>query len=259
MLLTVFLLNFSCGRSYLPGFNFKSFKGSPVEELSYAVEQDDVEGVNAFVDEHPELIDYQEREFGHSLLFLAVVNDKYNAAKALLDRGASLSVRSYADSADVLMVLCKHYSHSDCDTSMLKLVLSYKPDMKSYCYNNPSDKTSLLTNACYSTLVCLDFIKILVDSGADINYLPDGDPAGSPICMAILLHRLDIARYFIIEKKAKIPEYCIRRPEKDSYILITVPQMLQEQTYEARLPADRARLLKQRDELLTYINALDTL
>lgn len=239
----------SCGHEYLPGFDFTSFNGTPVEELAKAVEDDDAAAISSFVKENPGLVDYQETEFGHSVLFLAVVNQKYNAVKSLLDNGASLSVKSYSDSSDVLMTLCNGYGDTECDTVMLNLLLKYSPDLRSIHYDSQGNGIPLLRTAAKSGM-CIVFIKTLVAAGADINYLPNNEADDSPIAAALMQDRLDLVKYFLIEEQAKVPAYCFIRSEKTGPDSITVTRLLNEQDY-SRDPKQQ----KLKQEILTYLQS----
>lgn len=239
----------SCGHEYLPGFDFTSFYGTPVEELAKAVEDDDAAAISAFVKENPGIVDYQETEYGHSVLFLAVVNQKYNAVKALLDNGASLTMKSYSDSSDVLMTLCNGYGDTECDTVMLNLLLKYSPDLRSVHYDSQGNRIPLLRTAAKSGM-CIVFIKTLVAAGADIDYLPNNEADDSPIAAALMQDRLDLVKYFLIEEQATIPAYCFIRSEKTGPDSITVTRLLNEQDY-SRDPKQE----KLKQEILTYLQS----
>jgi ankyrin repeat protein len=246
------LLITSCNQSYLPGFDFASFEETPVEDLAEAVENDDPEDVTAFVVQNANLIDYQDSEFGHTLLFLAVVNHKFSAAKALLDHGADLSVKSFSDSSNVLMTLCSGYSDETCDTAMLSLLLHYNPDLNSYRYDSQGNQISILFESSQRALVCLSFIKMLVRNGADVNYWPQNRAELSPVAAALLVNRLDIVRYYLIDCKAEVPSYVTLRPEREGVNTpISITQMLNEQDY-SRDPAQQ----RIKGEILTYLSSI---
>lgn len=252
------LLNFivmvmlcSCGESYLPGFSFNLFEGTPAENLADAVEDDDYYAVLAALKSNKNIIDYQEGEFGHSLIFLAVVNGKYDAAKALLEQGANLSLKSYSDSADVITTLSNGYYTSDCDTQMLNLLLKYSPNLYTLSYTERGDSISLLSTAI-SSGTCLTYISALINAGVDVNYTPDRTADGSPVSVAILGDRLDVAYFLLVEMRAAVPEYCALRPHGDEHVPITITQMLSEQDY-----SNDPDKMVYKDKIIEYLKSIN--
>lgn len=240
-----------CRDGYLPGFNFRSFDNTPVADLAKAVEDNDPEAIEEFLSAHPDLIDYQDNKFGHTLLFLAVVNGKRQAAETLLEHGSDLLIKDYSDSADVLMTLCEGYGTNECDTGMLNLLLRYNPDMQTYCYSDQGDKVPLLFRASQSMFTCKLFIEMLVNSGADVNYNPDNVIGLSPVCGTLMLDRLDLARYFLIDCKAEIPDTLFLRPHTDDHkIPVSITMLLNEQDYSKE---PQQQKLKQ--EILDYVQS----
>ncbi len=241
---------FACGRSYLPGFNFRSFDDTPVEELARAVEDNDAEAIEEFLAANPDLIDYQEQKFGHTLLFLAVVNGKRDAAESLLENGSDLLIKGYSDSSDVLMTLCEGYGDNECDTGMLNLLLKYHPNLDTYCYIRGT-KIPLLCKAASSIFRCKLFIETLVNTGADVNYNPDNVVGLSPVLEALYLDRLDLAHYFLVDCKAIIPDTLFLRPHTDtSKIPVSITMLLNEQDYSKE---PQQQKLKQ--EILDYVKS----
>lgn len=246
----IFLLS-GCGGGYLPGFNFRSFDQTPVEELSDAVEANDAEAIEEFLKTNRVLIDYQDEKWGHSILFLAVVNDRYEAAKTLLENGANLLIRDYSDSSDVLMTFCKGYGQNECDTAMLQLLLAHHPDLHTYDINDRGEKVPLLLRASDSMFRCKRIIEMLVNAGADVNDYSREEPGWSPICTALLLERLDIARYYIIDCNADIPDTLFLRPHTDTHkIPVSITMLLNEHDYSKQAQQQR---LKQ--EIIDYLQS----
>ncbi len=241
----------SCSEGYLPGFDFNSFEATPVEELADAVEADDPDAIAEFLLQNKKLIDYQEQEFGHSVLFLAVVNHKYNAVKSLLGHGASISLKDYSDSSDVLMTLCKGYGDNECDTTMLGILLQDNPDLRTFCYDSQGNRITLLCKASDSMFGCMSFIQMLVSAGADVNYNPENKPDCSPVCAALLVDRLDLARYYLIDCKAEVAEYLFLRPQGDARVPVTITQFLNEQSY-----ASDPKQQQLKEEILAYLKSI---
>lgn len=241
----------SCDGRYLPGFNFRSFDATPAEGLAKAVEADDYDAVTNTIKANPSIIDFQDDKYGHSLIFLAVVNQKYEAAKALLDNGADISIKDYSDSADVLMTICAGYMENKCDTKLLELLLKYNPDMNSVQYFQTDRPVSLLSTAISSDM-CIPFIDQLIESGADVNYTPSGKASGTPVSTAVLYKRLDVAYYLLNKKNALVPEYCTLRPDKGDYLPITITQILLENDYSSD-----SEQQEYKEKILAHLKALN--
>lgn len=245
----VILFFIGCNDAYMPGYDFKLFQDTPAQEVAEAVEADDYDEVLEALSNAPAALDYRESKYGRSVIFLAVINGKEEATRALLDSGADISIRSSSDSSDVLMSLCKG-NVENCDTRMLTLLPSKSPDMFSYRLVNEQDRASLLCTAI-SSQICLEFIQALIQGGADVNYTPDHRASDTPVSIAILNERLDVARFLLMEAHADVPEYCTMRPSKDDHIPITVSQMLTEQDY-----SQNAEKEKLKEEILGYLQSV---
>lgn len=237
----------SCGNKYLPGFDFASFDDTPAEELASAVEKNDPAQIIEAVNRDPKSLNYRDAKFGHSLIFLAVANNKYEAAQTLLALGCEVSFRSYTDSSDVLMVLATGYYNSSCDTQMLNLLVSHGASLSTYDYDTQGKKISALRRAVRSNK-CFMFVDRLIEYGADVDYRPNGEADDSPVVAAVMQDRLDIAKYLLIERKAQVPEYCFIRSEAAGPDSITVTRLLNEQDY-SRDPKQQ----KRKEEILAYL------
>ena len=79
--------------NYLPGFDFKLFKGTSVWELAKAVEKEDVKQIEVILKDTSIKVDFHEAKFGNTLLMLAVANNKKKAVKKLLEVGANPNER----------------------------------------------------------------------------------------------------------------------------------------------------------------------
>ena len=79
---------------------------------------------------------------------------------------------------------------------------------------------------------CLGIIKVLVNAGADVNKYTYYQGYGA-ITESLIQDNLEIAKYLIIDKQAKIPEYCyIRNKGEKDELKLTITDMLNEQHYD---------------------------
>jgi hypothetical protein len=95
---------------------------------------------------------------------------------------------------------------------------------------------------------CLGIVKVLLNAGADIN-MYTYYPGYGAITEALIHDNIEIAKYLIIDKGAKIPDYCFirNRGEKDEQKL-TIIDMLNEQHYEPNTNND-----KYKKEIIAYL------
>lgn len=212
----LFVMN-SCNES-LQGFNFNSFNGSPVEELAQAVKNEDLKKIDNLVKLKKTPIDYLDPSFGHSLLMLAVANNLTKSVDRLLELGANPNLRSRIsndeDSSYIntpMFIACDDIlNKNNCDDNSLASLIKYggnvndKIQIKYVGANYKSYDTPLL-KACGGR--CLEIVKLLVKSGADINNYDYKEGTG-PITTSIIQDRMEILKYLVIEEKAVIPKYC---------------------------------------------------
>lgn len=213
-----FLLILSSCKDYLPGFNFKSFNKTPAEELAKEVKNENLGRIEEIVKLNRNLIDYLDPKFGHSLLMLAVANNLENSVAKLLELGANPNLRSkisqeedssYVDTP--LFIACDNsLIRNSCRLDILKSIIEHggnlndKIEIKFKGADYITHRTPLLT-ACGGS--CLEVVKLLVESGANLNNYDYAEGNG-PITKAIIQDRMEILRYLIIDRKASIPKYC---------------------------------------------------
>lgn len=256
-LFVMFLLE-SCNSSLnnsLPGFEFELFQETPVWELAKAVKKEDVKKINDLLKDSNIKVDYQELKFGNTLLILAVANEKFNSAEALLINGGNPNLPDFYKHDNAVTTLCRDlHIEENCDTSILSLVLRHGGNVNYQLKYVDSLYGEITTNplriATYAGK-CLNFIRVLVDHGADINEY-NSEPNNTPVAGSIFSESLDVAKYLLMEKKARIPEYCFIRPkgEKPYEQKITITQYLNEKQYKKG-----SANYKLREEIITYLKS----
>ena len=203
---------------YAPIFDFNIFKNTPVYDLAKAVESDDTVEISKILQDNKENIDFTDPTFGLSLLTLAATNNKNKSIRCLLIFGADPNLRSPIDNSTPFLNACKYYSVLDSGVTILSLLIQYGADVNavhSQMFDNPGDaggtytiqRTALEYLCSFGTL---DAVKILVNNGADLNAYPKNG-FESLITRASFNGQLDILKYFLLEKKVPIPDYCVLR------------------------------------------------
>jgi hypothetical protein len=217
----------SCGKGYLPGYDYNLFNGTKAEKLAGAVENTDLALMEHLVLQDPELVNYQEPQFGHTLLMLAIANNNDIAANKLLNLGASVQIRANTDSADVVMILCRGFQSDKCDTAMLRQLISRGGSMDTYAFSRPGIKVGPINEAIGSNM-CLEFIEVLIELGANPNLKLNSAQNDSPLVEAILLKRWDVVDFLITLPGFELPEYCIIRKNVSSSDTVTASELITE-------------------------------
>ncbi len=221
----------------MPRFDFKLFKNTPVSQLAKAVAIEDTEQIEIILKDTSIKVDYHEPKFGNTLLMLAVANNKQKSVKKLLEVGANPNEKDYYDNATSLIYACE-YHLNNCDTSILKMLIERHADVNiiqnidRFEDNGAHSLVKTTPLMIAAKTGCLNIIKVLLNSGADINGYTYYEGFGA-ITEALIHDNLQIAKYLIIDKQAKIPVYCFirNRGEKDEQQL-NIIDMLNEQNYD---------------------------
>ena len=200
-----------CTNIYQPknmlGKDIRLFRNTPVWKLAQAVDKENVDKIRLLVKNKNMPIDFQEPRFGHTLLIWATRVGKEKSVETLLELGADPNLQNHYDGDNAIIEASDfaHYSKDWCNTNILKMILKYGGDPNSVSVVKVNDginkgiyggKTPLM-NASSN---CLKKVKILVDAGAEINYI--NEYGYSALKTAFVQQKADIVKYLLIEKKA---------------------------------------------------------
>ncbi len=180
----IILTLFSCtnrdttiDKSKLLGSDYRLFQNTPAWELAKSVEDGDTNSIRLAAKKNKGLIDYREPVYGQTLLKIAVYNRNYNSVKALLESGADPNKQDTHDKMSALMVAAGLGQdgivppYGNAEPRYLKILLKYGGDpnagQKELKLNVDSTFFTPLLLACRSGI--LEYVKILVDAGADVN------------------------------------------------------------------------------------------
>lgn len=258
MFFVVIILLYSCGKP-LPGFDFDLFKGTEGYQLALAVKNESIDEITHIVNQKKVPIDILDPKFGHSLLMLAVANDLPLSVKRLVELGADPNKRSVTNSNSTneivtpVFIASNHvYKRNYCDTIILKTLIEHggKVDDEIEVAFAKAEFMSIETPLMEATKSdCLDIVKLLVQSGADINKY-DYKEGNGPISNAITHWNLNVLRYLIMDKNIIIPSYCFVRqahnetPREE----LSVIDFLNEQSY-----SENSQQYKIRNEIVDYL------
>jgi ankyrin repeat protein len=192
--LVLFALTLSCmnSKNNYHASDIELFENSPVWTLAKSVKRENVDAIKSFCHENPRLIDYREKKLGFSLLHWAVYNSHLISVQALLEAGADPNVPSN-DSMSAFIEGAGKFETSE----YLKLLLKFGGNVNAKSKSpSPVSKTALIA-ACHCRL---ESVRILVEAGADINYIsPLRENALISACRS---QKIEIAQYLIMEKNA---------------------------------------------------------
>jgi ankyrin repeat protein len=192
-------------KSKLMGNDYRLFQSTPAWTLAKAVEEEDIHKIKEEVVQKKVAIDFQETQYGQTLLMLAIFNSEYNSVKTLLELGANPNLHDKFTGETPIIVAAKND-----DPKFLKLLLEYKGDPNSIenVLYEPKKKNNCERNSALTAAILpsafgkknLEKVKILVEAGADINFTKKGI-IQTAFGEALIQEQMDIALY-LVEKGA---------------------------------------------------------
>lgn len=200
----VFIFLTSCAnqeevnKSKLSGYDYRLFIDTPAWPLAKAVNSEDTSKIKIEVLENKINPDYQERNFGNTLLMMSIYNNDYLSTKTLLALGANPNLRDFHRGSNGVIDAAK-----SSDSRYLKLILENGGNPNVVENKRVSDDDSPLQTALSSAISYSDpnsfyKIELLIQSGADLNFPKEiSDNIEIPIGVAIKRDRMDIALYFL--------------------------------------------------------------
>ena len=238
--------------TYAPGLDFNLFQHTSAYLLAKAVETEDTAAIRRYVTEDSIPIDCKEPKFGNTLLLLAIVNNKELSSKKLLELGANPNASSFEDSSPFLAA-CHYEFQLKYPQQVLVMLIDYGADVNSVQLDTTNDqfgkkqhfRTTPLGLLC--SYGSLNSVKVLVEHG--INLDAYGKNSESILSSAVLSEKLDILKYLMIEKKAPIPDYVVKREPGTRYEReMTISDLLNEHDYSGD---SQKQALK--EEILSYL------
>lgn len=183
---------YSACQENLLGSDIRLFKKNNWD-LAQAVEKEDTIKIREILCRDKNKVDKREPRFGQTLLIWSVSEHKYNSAKILLEYGANPNLHD----KDGLSAIIAAADNSE-TSEFLKLLLKHggDPNNKDMSVKNILNRTPLVAAARNR----LESVKILVESGAEINF--GKERKGSAIFAALIGDNVEIVRYLLIEKGA---------------------------------------------------------
>jgi hypothetical protein len=175
----------------LLGSDIRLFKGT-AWELAQAVESQDTMKIKQIIARREVSVNYQEPKFGETLLEWAVWTNHNKSTKILLENGADPNLQDYHDGYSAFTYAADKFETSD----YVRLLLKYKANPNTVAKN---DSTSMyITPLIAAAYHRLESVKLLVDAGANINYMAKNYRCA--LLAAFTFDKVDIVHYLLIDK-----------------------------------------------------------
>ena len=197
-------------REHLTGYDYRLYQGTPAWTLAKAVKSQDTALIVNIITKNHDLLEYQDPKFGATLLNIAVMTLKYNSVKTLVSLGADPNRQDkYAGSSPLMsaadILLNDDYSYGS-NPKYLRLLLDHGGDPNAEQRGDRPQGYNIrltpLLNACGTGY--LDYVKLLVEYGANVKYNNNGM---NPLSRAVLSPQPTAVVMYLIEKGAdyKLP------------------------------------------------------
>lgn len=248
-----FTITAGCEESW-PGLNYDLFKNTFAERLADAVQKENIHEIEYLVKEEKIPVNFQEPEGGETLLKVAILTQKKQSIKKLLELGADPNIRDRKFNQSPFHFACAHFTVGITDIELIDLLLKYGADINTPQTYKHSNGTYYRTPLCLSVDISERFRKdqlfyFLIKKGADINHFSP-DSSGTILQTVAMHNRVDLARFLVIDKKCKIPstfniiEKGTKNEKKESFT-----KFLQRQEYKKNSNNESIR-----NEILKYLS-----
>lgn len=180
----------------LLGDDYRLFQNTPAWELAKAVEDEDTIKIKEILKNKKGDIDFKEPKFGSTLLMLSIINSQYPSVKTLLQLGANPNIPdSYRKTSSVI------FAASNDNPKYLELILKHKGNPNAietapFKEGDEARQTALLAAINFLDPNSLQKVKLLVESGANVNYYNQGH-TDLPISEAITAGKMDVLLYLL--------------------------------------------------------------
>ncbi|NML59403.1 ankyrin repeat domain-containing protein [Chryseobacterium cheonjiense] len=175
--------------------DYRLFQDTPAWELAKAVQDNDIGKIDEEIKKNPEVLNYQEKIYGNTLLHLSIYNNSYKGFKELLTLGANPNIADSMQCSSPLIIACASFDNT---TKYAEELIKHKANVNYIeCSTGKNEqkmyRTPLITASGRNHL---DIVKLLIDNGAKVNY-NDGSQAGSALGSAALASNYDIVLYLL--------------------------------------------------------------
>ena len=183
----------------LTGRDVRIFKDTPVWDAAIAIRDNDTLKLRQLLKGQPKsILEFKEPFFGQTLLNWSVYRDSYSSVKVLANLGADPNIKANDSTSAIINAADKF------DTSYLELMIKIGGDVNAIA--NIDEPQRIRTPIIASAGNCLESVRILVNNGANANYIhrtTRGNIGGENIQSALISscsnNRIDIVKYLLID------------------------------------------------------------
>ncbi len=172
------LLTFSCNKlnreqpvdkEKIRGYDYRLFQNTHAWEIAKAVWDDDHSEIKQLISKDKNLINARDPRLGHTLLMFTIWHEQYNTFKLLLEQGADPNLYDDYNGRSAIIEAC---GIQNINPEYIKDLLQYGAKVNDIEIGkrregNSTRNTPLIAAAREGNLPA---VKLLVDSGADINF-----------------------------------------------------------------------------------------
>lgn len=223
MIFVAILFAYGKKESKLTIKNIEIFQDTPVWQLAIALEESKMSRAKEILaDGNKDLVNFQDYEFGTTLLMRAISNDNYQATVFLLENGANPNIISELGSTALFRAISYswHDVLPDDDPKYVDLLLRHGADPNLPFFPKYSENSSSIIEYGTSPLMHavsrgFEKVRLLVNHGAKIDYQTKLGTTAA--IQALLLKEVEVAHYLIVDKKAKVTKPYYYYYIKDKY------------------------------------------
>lgn len=240
--LTLAYNSFTEPHEYLAS-DYRIFKDTPAWNLAKAVRDADTAEISHQILEKEIPVNYQEQKFGESMLSIATYQNNIKSVKKLLELGADPNLYEDTIDGNGYNPVIKACTFESISVDILKFLLDYggNPNSVSKGVNKNGDivhplRISAMEAAAFSGEI--EKIKVLLNYGADINFVPDRDYDSDPLHEALSTRKMNVA-LSLLENGAKFDKEYINPFSKEKetilFILRKIDLPLDSKEYKFKL------------------------
>lgn len=181
-------------KSNLTGRDYRLFQNTPAWKLAKAVQDENEKAINEIVAKAPKLINYQEPKYGNTLLMLTIMNQQMKPFKVLLEHKADISIHNTYDGTSAIIEASnsKYYKVEYVEILLQKGANSNDLETGKRRKGNSTRFTPLMAASQSGRL---DIVKLLVSSGAEVNYKNEFNQ--NAFTKSIMTERYNVSVYLL--------------------------------------------------------------
>ena len=223
--------------------DYRIFKDTPAWDLAKAVRDADTAEITYLVQEKKIPVDYQDKKYGMSMLSLATYQNNIKSVKKLLELGANPNFYEDTIDGNGYNPVIEACTFERISVQILKFLLDYggNPNSVSKGVNKNGGIVHPLRISAMEAAASsgeTEKIKVLMDYGADINFVPNRDYDTDPLHEALSTRKMNAALY-LLENGAKFDKEYINPFSKEKetilFILRKIDLPLDSKEYKLKL------------------------